>query len=241
MTPDDPAAVADCVGAHVAWFTAKATLSAGWVWNDGLVRWAWVPTERTMHGLFPESVPTQTAERAFRDARRLRARSVAIWSDVDLERPELEDAGFEVGWQPWWMSAPTDGFEASAFGPAGQSRVRLTADPRPDDAGSAGLLTRPNTWRAEATVDGAYAGRAWIHLDGTTAGLFDMEVWPRFRRRGLGTELLQLLIGTAREHGAERAVLNATPEGAQLYRAAGFVRVGEGRTWWRHKPWWQPR
>lgn len=237
MTPDpDAAAVAECVRAHVAWFSAKATLSAGWVWDDGLVRWAWVPTERTLHGLFPEKVPAATAERAFRDARRLRAASVAIWSDTDVERPDLVGAGFDIGWQPWWMSVSTE-----AFPPSTTTRVRLTASTRSDDAGSAGLLTRPNTWRAEAEADGTYAGRAWIHLDGSTAGLFDMEVWPRFRRRGLGTELLRLLVGAAREHGAERVVLNATPEGERLYRTAGFVRVGQGRTWWRHKAWWQLR
>jgi GNAT superfamily N-acetyltransferase len=230
---DHAAAVQDCVRLHVAWLTSKARSGGGWVRQDGPQTWAWVPAERTLHGLFPDVISPGVAGAGIR-AESPPACSICVWSATDVPRPELLAAGFEEGWQPWWMCAPTDDFPVTSG-----TRVRLTSTTAPDDGGSSGLLTQPNTWRAEARVEGAYAGRAWLHLDGDVAGLFDMEVWPRFRRLGLGSELLGLLVGTARDHGAERVVLNATPEGALLYAAAGFSRVGEGRTWWRHRPWWR--
>jgi GNAT superfamily N-acetyltransferase len=228
----DADAVADCVRAHVAWFTALAMSTGGRVWTDGPLTWAWVPSERTVHALFPEDVPDEVIARGLADARHVRARSVAVWSAVDRTRPELLAAGFEEGWQPWWMTAPT----ADLVRPTDTTRVFLTSSTGKDDAGSGPLLGHGHTWRAEARVDDRYAGRAWIHVEGDLAGLFDMEVWPRFQRRGLGTALVRLLGATAREHGAERVALNATEEGAELYQTVGFVRAGEGRTWWRHRP-----
>ncbi len=224
--------VSDCVRAHVAWYTTRAELTGGQVWTDGPVTWAWVPSEKTLHALFPEVIPAEVLTRGVAGARRLRARSIAVWSAADQARPELLAAGFDQGWQPWWMTAPT-----ADFVPLGAAaRAFLTDTAGRDDSGPAPLLGHGHTWRAEARVKGRYAGRAWIHLVGDLAGLFDMEVWPRFQRRGIGTELVNLLGITARRHGADRVVLNATPEGAQLYQTVGFTRVGAGRTWWRHRP-----
>lgn len=141
----DPAAVADRVRAHVAWYSARAALPGGRRWSDVEVDWAWVAAERTAYALFPGPAPAVVWGRGLAVARQLRARSVAVWSAIDKDAPDLRAAGFEHGWQPVWMSRPTAGF---------------------------------------------VAGRAWIHLDGDLAGLFDLEVWPRFQRRGLGTELL---------------------------------------------------
>jgi GNAT superfamily N-acetyltransferase len=78
------------------------------------------------------------------------------------------------------------------------------------------------------------AGRAWSFLDRDLAGVFDMEVWPPFRRRGVGTALLRTVCDAARRAGARHAVLNATPLGKLLYESAGFTQIGEGITWWHH-------
>lgn len=64
------------------------------------------------------------------------------------------------------------------------------------------------------------------------AGIFDMAVWPSFRRRGLGTALLRAICAAAT--GARHAALNATPEGKLLYSRCGFTHIGEGTTWWLH-------
>jgi GNAT superfamily N-acetyltransferase len=100
-------------------------------------------------------------------------------------------------------------------------------------------LTRQDptrVWYAAAYTEPArrFAGRAWSFLDGDLAGIFDMEVWEPFRRRGLGSALLNTVCAVAREAGAVHAVLNATPDGKQLYDARGFTQIGEGITWWHH-------
>jgi GNAT superfamily N-acetyltransferase len=64
--------------------------------------------------------------------------------------------------------------------------------------------------------------------------VFDMDVREAFRRQGLGTGLLMAVCDAARARGGRHAVLNATPEGKQLYRTRGFTQIGEGITWWRH-------
>ena len=61
-----------------------------------------------------------------------------------------------------------------------------------------------------------------------------MRVWPRFQRRGIGTALLATVCAAARDAGAKRAALNATPEGKLLYSSCGFSQIGEGITWWHH-------
>ena len=100
-------------------------------------------------------------------------------------------------------------------------------------------LTRLDPRRAwyAAAYDGGsrrFAGRAWSFLDGEFAGIFDMAVWEPFRRRGLGSGLLAAVCAAARDAGARHAVLNATPEGKQLYSSCGFTQIGEGITWWLH-------
>jgi GNAT superfamily N-acetyltransferase len=92
-----------------------------------------------------------------------------------------------------------------------------------------------HTWLAVARVHGRPAGQAWSHLTGRLAGVFDMEVWPRYQRRGLGTGLVRAVCAAAAAAGARHAVLNATPEGEKLYSTVGFRRVGDGITWWLHR------
>ena len=57
---------------------------------------------------------------------------------------------------------------------------------------------------------------------------------PR-RRQGIGRALMRPLGALARELGCTHAVLNATEEGEELYRAVGFASLGRGQTWWMHE------
>ncbi len=111
--------------------------------------------------------------------------------------------------------------EVPEYGPGGQRLLSL-ARSQP-----------PRAWHAVARDDGRFAGRGWLFA-GDVAGIYDMEVWPDFRRRGVGRALLRVLCAAARAAGATSAVLNATPGGERLYSAEGFVRVGEGITYWHH-------
>ena len=118
------------------------------------------------------------------------------------------------------------------------SRVRLEEDtPEYTDQEVLAALrnsagARPqDTWHAVARI-GRPAGRTRVVLDGDLAGVFDVAVWPAFRRRGLGTGIVRALCSAAASAGATHAVLNATREGERLYSTVGFSRIGDGITWW---------
>jgi len=134
--------------------------------------------------------------------------------------------------------APVDGLrarlaEASKL-PLGAEDERVAiveALPEYDAYGQAllSLAHEPRFWHAAARVDGVYAGHAWSHRVGECAGIYDVDVRPRFRRRGLGTALTLAAIRAAQ---APLVVLNATGDGEALYRALGFRSAGFGWTWW---------
>ncbi|MFZ1995121.1 MAG: GNAT family N-acetyltransferase [Solirubrobacteraceae bacterium] len=67
------------------------------------------------------------------------------------------------------------------YGPAGQRLLSLAHPP--------GACA----WHAVARVNGRFAGRAWASAQDTVAGIYDMEVWPAFQRRGLGRALVRQL------------------------------------------------
>jgi GNAT superfamily N-acetyltransferase len=183
---------------------------------------------------FPDVIDATAAKRGVEFAREHDARIVGAWLSLTTDAAPLEAAGFERGWEPWWMAAPLDAIrapddpragicaEAPEYGPGGQRLLSL-ARGNPSRA-----------WHAVARVDGRFAGRAWGFAAGDVAGIYDMDVWPDFQRRGLGRALLRTVCDAARAAGARRAVLNATPDGERLYSAEGFVHVGRGITYWHH-------
>jgi GNAT superfamily N-acetyltransferase len=66
--------------------------------------------------------------------------------------------------------------------------------------------------------------------------MFDVIVFERDRRRGLGRALVLAACRAARDLGVRWVTLNATPDGELLYASCGFRVLGDGRTWWRHRP-----
>lgn len=56
--------------------------------------------------------------------------------------------------------------------------------------------------------------RAWIH---------SLYVEPSFRRRGIGRQLTQTIMGWCRERGFEWIYLHASDQGRPLYESLGFV------------------
>jgi ribosomal protein S18 acetylase RimI-like enzyme len=71
-----------------------------------------------------------------------------------------------------------------------------------------------------------------LNVDGDSAGLYDMGVLPRARRRGYGRALTLAALAHARDLGCASVTLNATAEGELLYRSVGFSSLGLGMTWW---------
>jgi GNAT superfamily N-acetyltransferase len=228
--------VADCERVQTGWFQTRAEVLGGSIWHDGPLTWMSGPDG--MHLMFPGELPPAAVARGVAQARALGV-GIGAWLNRTVDASPLAQAGFERGWSPWWMTAPI-----ADIGPAGDPRVELQQDSA-DYSGEhtdyraelalARALPR-HSWYAAAYTRpaGRFAGRAWSHLSEGLAGVFDMAVWPAFRRRGLGTGLLRAVSAAAGAAGATDAVLNATPEGRLLYQRCGFVQIGEGITWWLH-------
>ena len=95
-------------------------------------------------------------------------------------------------------------------------------------------------WRARCA--------SWVVLDGDEAcgtatcylcpevprRAYFTSAWvdPRYRRRGLGRQLVDMAIAWAAAHGADELRLwvdDTNPAAAKFYRALGFVATGENR------------
>jgi GNAT superfamily N-acetyltransferase len=229
------ATVADGERSQAAWLSACAVADGGAAWEDEGLRWAWEPGSGHLWLLFPRAIAPAALARGVAFAGARGVRRIGAWLDLETDPEPLSAAGFERGWAPWWMAAPL----AAVAAPA-DPRVALEDDTAEYDAHGRALLgltaARPRcTWHAAARLDGRLVGRAWSHVTGALAGVYDTDVWPAFQRQGLGTGLLRAVCAPARTAGARVAVLNATPAGERLYAAHGFTRVGDGITWWLHR------
>ncbi|WP_225846814.1 N-acetyltransferase [Streptomyces sp. HPF1205] len=228
--------VADCERVQASWYRTRTEILGGSLWDDGPL--TWMSGADGMHLMFPSELPRAALARGVERARDLGV-DIGVWLNSAVDAFSLANAGFERGWSPWWMTAPI-----ADIGPAGDPRIELqddSADYTGEHADYRAELAlaraRPrHSWYAAAYTRpaGRFAGRAWSHRSGNLAGVFDMAVWPPFRRRGLGTGLLRAVCAAAGAAGATHAVLNATPEGRLLYQRHGFVHIGEGITWWLH-------
>jgi GNAT superfamily N-acetyltransferase len=66
------------------------------------------------------------------------------------------------------------------------------------------------------------SARAELGLRSGEALVFNMFTRPRYRRRGIASELLALAIGEARSCGLVRLALQPSDDGRRLYERAGF-------------------
>jgi GNAT superfamily N-acetyltransferase len=229
-----PATVAECEINQTEWNVAIAVAGGGSVWQDRGLRWSWQAHDGQLMLNFPRVIDVTAARRGIEFARERNARIVGAWLSPDTDAANLEEIGFERGWEPRWMAAALDTVQEPDDG-----RATLSADVPEYGPGGQRLLSlvtaeRPRAWHAVARVDGHFAGRAWSLVAGDIAGIYDMEVWPEFQRRGLGRALLRTVCAAARAAGATRIILNATAVGEPLYSAEGFVHIGNGITYWNH-------
>jgi GNAT superfamily N-acetyltransferase len=229
-----PATVTECEINQTEWNLAMAVAADGSVWEDGGLKWSWQAHDRQLTLNFPRAIDATAASRGVEFARERNAGIVGAWLSPQTDAAPLETVGFERGWEPWWMAARLD-----TIAEPDDPRAALSVDIPEYGPGGQRLLSladgeRPRAWHAVARVDGRFAGRAWSLLAGDVAGVYDMFVGPQFQRRGLGRALLRTVCEAARDAGATRVVLNATPEGERLYSAEGFVHVGRGITYWHH-------
>jgi ribosomal protein S18 acetylase RimI-like enzyme len=214
------------------WMAAVARATGGLAWEDEGV-WI-VASSRELVMPFPEQLADDVLDRVLTWVAEHDVRTVGCWAARQEQAalgPTLEARGFEDGWEPNWMATGTGGGGDDA-------RVAATADvPEWDRYGQQLLaLVSERTLPFVARVEGELAGFAWLHAPPgeTVAGIFDVVVFPKHRRRGLGRALTAAASARAAELGRTQITLNATGEGELLYRAMGFEALGRGRTWWLH-------
>jgi ribosomal protein S18 acetylase RimI-like enzyme len=228
---------------HVSWMRAGGQATGGEVIRERGLTWIAPPHGGEAALPFAHSPSRPALDRMLERCRARGAGGVGCWASglesTDELAARLVARGFEWGWQPHWMAIDL----AELALDKDDFRVSLVEHvPEYDGYGRAlTALTRARpqrTWLAVARVDGAYAGRAWAHIVGGRlggAGIYDVDVLPAYRRRGLGRSLTLAVCRAAGKAGARVATLNATGEGELLYRAAGFRSLGLGKTWWLHR------
>ncbi|GEK22940.1 GNAT family N-acetyltransferase [Cellulomonas xylanilytica] len=227
------ATVADCERVQTSWFQLRSEVLGVDAWEDTGLVWA--------NGdlMFPQVIDPAALARGVERSRAGGTTVVGAWLGLDVDPSPLAAAGFERGWSPWWMAGPTD-----LGGLPADPRVQLqehTTDYVGEHAPYAETLAmarlRPSrAWYAAAYAEGRFAGRAWSHRVEELAGVFDVDVWQPFQRRGLGAGLMRAVCAAAADAGARDVVLNSTPTGVRLYEKCGLERIGTGITWWLHPP-----
>lgn len=229
--------VADCQRVQTSWFRLRAETCGGSHWTDGPLTWVDGPDGQNL--MFPATMSTAALVRGLERAWARRLGIVGAWLATDVDPAPLAEVGFTRGWSPWWMTA-------DLAVPVVESDPRVclqvsthdydSVDPSYNAVLAVARRQPGRAWYAAAYTPDShrFAGRAWSFLEGDLAGVFDMNVWPPFRRQGYGAGLLHEVCAAARRAGARHAVLNATPQGKLLYRRHGFTQIGEGTTWWYH-------
>jgi GNAT superfamily N-acetyltransferase len=92
--------------------------------------------------------------------------------------------------------------------------------------------TKPKVvWNFSANIGERAVGEATLFAAAGVAGLYDVEVLKEFRRRGIGTALVQAALDKARELGFSVAVLGATDLGQGVYARLGFRQVCRLSVW----------
>lgn len=188
-------------------------------------------------------------ERSLAWLRRYGQRDVLAWSMID--RPPLTLAllarGFDPSFQPTWMARSLQEPLPQADPRSASIRIGTPDDLTelvttaaipylvPEQVATArSLALHPDRqvvrWLVARDRSGV-VGQAIVHLTDEIAGLFNVAVHPRARRRGIGRALTAAAMQVAQEAGATEMGLNATREGLALYEGLGFRHIGEGMTW----------
>ena len=98
-----------------------------------------------------------------------------------------------------------------------------------------GIMALPGVWLTLATLGGKPAGFTLSRLILDEAELLLLATMPAMRRRGVGGALLRATIADARDRGAATLHLEVRDgnPAIELYRTAGFEKVGERRGYYR--------
>jgi GNAT superfamily N-acetyltransferase len=179
---------------------------------------------------FPDD--TDAVARAVRVARDAGVREISAWTLRPDDRlgGRLSRLGFQDGWQPHWMGL--DPRRATAGPEHAVEETTTCADDLPYSSGHHRAALGDDVHHFVVRDGADVVGHTVLNVAGETAGIYDMGVAPRSRRRGFGRALTLAALACARDAGCTSVTLNATVEGELLYRALGFESLGHGMTWW---------
>jgi len=93
------------------------------------------------------------------------------------------------------------------------------------------LLETPGADVFIARIDGEAVGSVTLTYHGETCGIWAMGTKSTLQRGGIGLRLLSTAMCEARQQGARRFFLGATPAGFRLYESLGFRTVCSARVW----------
>lgn len=99
-----------------------------------------------------------------------------------------------------------------------------------DGFAALGAPHSPQYQQLAAERNGRVVATASLHVDGRTAGVYDVAVLAPFRGRGYGRAVTAASLRAALELGYETAVLIASRGSEPLYRSMGFEDVAVVRT-----------
>lgn len=94
-----------------------------------------------------------------------------------------------------------------------------------------GRLRPQRVWYFGAIDSSIPVGTATLFEGAGVAGIYDVEVIPSHRGRGIATRLVGEAMRMAGEHGFKTAVLSATALGHRMYSRLGFRDVGLLSSW----------
>lgn len=78
-----------------------------------------------------------------------------------------------------------------------------------------------------AYLRGVAVATVEVTTAGGVAGIYNVSTLAHWRNRGFATALLGRVLAESRDRGISRAVLQAAPDAAGLYRRLGFEPIGE--------------
>lgn len=84
------------------------------------------------------------------------------------------------------------------------------------------LIESPRVRLYVGRIDGEPVGTSMLFLSSGVAGIYQVEVSPEHRRKGIGTDLTLAPMRDAREMGYRIAVLQASKMGEPVYKKIGF-------------------
>ena len=129
-----------------------------------------------------------------------------------------------------WLVLGDDDWEADSYGwfmACDLSREGREIPARPTMGDLVTVTIEDSVARIEVGHEGEVIASGRAGLVGEWAVPDRIHTGEAYRRRGLGLFVMRRLLALAAEAGAGRAVLNASVDGRELYRAMGWTTVAE--------------